>query len=165
MQPSIPNTSISFGLIVKASSFIETLVGAISHMWVNGMTTRFFLIEVMPLEMLIQVVLRHNPPLPGVPDHALPVLNHDQTDHNTKTNGAMMHSNSSVIQLLLYDVITSLANYCAFPFASEIRQIQCKRAEILMYLMDKVCMAEFTEHQNSASGSVLICHISQVKNK
>ena len=51
-------------------------------------------------------VLRHNPPLPGLPDHALPVLNHDRTDHNKKTNVAMVHSNSSVIQLLLYDVIT-----------------------------------------------------------
>ena len=29
-------------------------------------------------------VLCHNPRLPGLPDHALPVLNHDQTDHNTK---------------------------------------------------------------------------------
>ena len=26
-------------------------------------------------------VLCHNPPLPGSPDHALPVLNHDRTDH------------------------------------------------------------------------------------
>ena len=29
-------------------------------------------------------VLCHNPLLPGLPDHALPVLNHNQTDHNTK---------------------------------------------------------------------------------
>ena len=29
-------------------------------------------------------VIRHNPPLPGLPVHALPVLNHDWTDHNTK---------------------------------------------------------------------------------
>ena len=49
------------------------------------------------------LVLCPNPPLPGLPDHALPVLNHDRTDHNT--NGALvrMHSNSSVIQSLLYD--------------------------------------------------------------
>ena len=26
----------------------------------------------------------HNPPLAGLPVHALPILNHDQTDHNTK---------------------------------------------------------------------------------
>ena len=29
-------------------------------------------------------VLCHNPPLPGLPDHALSVLNHEQTDLNTK---------------------------------------------------------------------------------
>ena len=29
-------------------------------------------------------VLCHNPPLPDLLDHTLPVLNHDQTDHNTK---------------------------------------------------------------------------------
>ena len=29
-------------------------------------------------------VLCHNPPLLCLPDHTLPVLNHDQTDHNTK---------------------------------------------------------------------------------
>ena len=29
-------------------------------------------------------VLHHNPPLPGLPDHTLPVLNHDRIDHNTK---------------------------------------------------------------------------------
>ena len=34
------------------------------------------------------------------------VLNRSQD----KTNGALMHSNSSVVQLLLYDVITWLAN-------------------------------------------------------
>ena len=49
----------------------------------------------------------HNPPLPGLPDHALLVLNHDQTDLN---NGALVYSNSSMIQLLLYDVITLLSN-------------------------------------------------------
>ena len=52
------------------------------------------------------VVLCHSPPLPGLLDHALLVLNHDRTDRNT-----LVHSNSSVIQLLLYDVITTLANY------------------------------------------------------
>ena len=29
-------------------------------------------------------VKRHNPPLPGLPVHVLPVLNPDQTDHNIK---------------------------------------------------------------------------------
>ena len=29
-------------------------------------------------------VIRHNPPLPGLPVHALPDLKHDQTDHNAK---------------------------------------------------------------------------------
>ena len=29
-------------------------------------------------------VLCNNPPLPGIPDHALPVLNHDRPDRNTK---------------------------------------------------------------------------------
>ena len=50
-------------------------------------------------------VIRHNPLLPG-----LPVLNHDRTDHNTSPIGALVHSNSSVIQLLLYDIITLPAN-------------------------------------------------------
>ena len=54
--------------------------------------------------------------LPCLADHALPVSNHDWTDHNTKpTNGALVQSNSSVIQLLLYYVpdyvITSMANF------------------------------------------------------
>ena len=30
-------------------------------------------------------MLCHNPPLLGLPDHALPVLNHDRTDHITKS--------------------------------------------------------------------------------
>ena len=34
---------------------------------------------------------------PNSCDHALPVLNYDRTDH--KTNGALVHSNSSMIQL------------------------------------------------------------------
>ena len=29
-------------------------------------------------------MIRHNPPLPGQQIHALPVLNHDRTDHHTK---------------------------------------------------------------------------------
>ena len=29
-------------------------------------------------------MLCHNPPLPGLPDDILPILNHDRTDHNTK---------------------------------------------------------------------------------
>ena len=33
---------------------------------------------------LVDKVIRHNPPLPGLPVHALPVLNHDRIDHNTK---------------------------------------------------------------------------------
>ena len=52
----------------------------------------------------------HNPPLPGLLDHALPVLNHDQTDHNTKPMEHWCIATVSVIQLLLYDIITSLAN-------------------------------------------------------
>ena len=36
------------------------------------------------LSVFASKVLRHNPPLPGLPDHALPILNHDRTDHNTK---------------------------------------------------------------------------------
>ena len=38
--------------------------------------------------VLASEMLCHNPPLPGLQDHALPFLNHDRTDHNTKTNGA-----------------------------------------------------------------------------
>ena len=30
------------------------------------------------------VVLCHNPPLPGLSDQALPVLNYDRTDHNNE---------------------------------------------------------------------------------
>ena len=33
---------------------------------------------------LASKVLCHNPPLPGLPDLVLPVLNHDRTDYNTK---------------------------------------------------------------------------------
>ena len=55
-------------------------------------------------------VIRHNPPLPGLLVHALHVLKHDQIDPNTKPmepgNGALGHSNSSLNQLLLYDIIT-----------------------------------------------------------
>ena len=29
-------------------------------------------------------VIHHNPPLPGLPVHTLPILNHNRTDHNTK---------------------------------------------------------------------------------
>ena len=46
-------------------------------------------------------VIRHNPPLPGVPIHALPDLNHDGNDHNKKKNsGALVQSISNVNQLL-----------------------------------------------------------------
>ena len=34
--------------------------------------------------LFVGKVIRQNPPLPGLPVHALPVLNHDRTDHNTK---------------------------------------------------------------------------------
>ena len=62
--------------------------------------------EVMYPQFASKVLCNH-PPLPGLPDHALPVLNHNQTDPKTKT---MVHGNRSMIQLLLYDVITSLAD-------------------------------------------------------
>ena len=45
-------------------------------------------------------VICHNPPLPGLPDQALPVLNQSQQ----KIIGALVQSNHSVIQLLLYDI-------------------------------------------------------------
>ena len=56
------------------------------------------------------VVLYHNPPLPGVPIYALPVLNHYRNGH--ETDGALAHIKSSVIQLILHDVdlITTLVN-------------------------------------------------------
>ena len=45
--------------------------------------------------------LFNNPPLPGLLDYALPVLNHDRTDHSIhKTNGALVYINSSVIQFV-----------------------------------------------------------------
>ena len=57
------------------------------------------------------VVLYHNPPLPGLLDHAFntclePLWNRSQH----KTDGASVHKNSSMIQLLMYGVITTLAN-------------------------------------------------------
>ena len=66
-------------------------------------------------------VLCHNPPLPGLPDHTL-FLSWNTIKPITTQNqlGALVHSNSSMIQLLycmtytvtlLYDVITSLANF------------------------------------------------------
>ena len=55
-------------------------------------------------------VIRHNPPLPGLPVHALSDLNHDRNDHNTKTNGTLVHNNSSVNHLLLLDGFTLPAN-------------------------------------------------------
>ena len=53
----------------------------------------------------------HNPPLPGLPVRALPVLNHDRIDHSTETNVTLVHSNSRVNQLLLHEVITMPANW------------------------------------------------------
>ena len=57
-------------------------------------------------------VIRHNPPLPGLPVLE-PDMNHDRTDHNTKP---MEHwygaCNSSLNQFLLHDVITLPANGC-----------------------------------------------------
>ena len=50
-----------------------------------------------------------HPPLPGLLDNAFPGLNHDQTNH--ETNGILVHGNSSVIQLLLYYVITLIQNW------------------------------------------------------
>ena len=38
----------------------------------------------LTLRKFASEVLCHNPPLPGLPDHALPISNHDRTDHNTK---------------------------------------------------------------------------------
>ena len=34
--------------------------------------------------LIAEKVIRHNPPLTGLSVHALPVLNHNRTDHNTK---------------------------------------------------------------------------------
>ena len=63
-------------------------------------------------------VLHHNPPFPGLPDHAKPVLIHDRNDHNRKTNGALVHGNSSVIRvLLLHYKLTSLLNWKLFQMS------------------------------------------------
>ena len=59
--------------------------------------------------IIASVVLCRDHPLPGLPDHTLHVLNHDRTDHNTKTDGALVHSNSSLIPLLLNFVINHYA--------------------------------------------------------
>ena len=57
----------------------------------------------------------HNPPLPGLPVHALPLLNHDRTDHNTKLMKHLCIATvSSVNQLLLYDFITLPAMNSSF---------------------------------------------------
>ena len=38
----------------------------------------------MIMAIFADKVIRHNPPLLGLPVHDLPVLHHDQTDHDTK---------------------------------------------------------------------------------
>ena len=51
--------------------------------------------------------------LPGLPDHTLPGLNHNRTDHNTNPMGVLKHrivARYIWIHFLLYDVITSLVN-------------------------------------------------------
>ena len=49
------------------------------------------------------LVLCH--PLPGLPDHALPVMNQDRTDHNTKPMEQWCIA-TVAWSILLYDVIT-----------------------------------------------------------
>ena len=87
-----------------------------------------FIFHLIKVFVLFSIeVLCHNPPLSGLPDHALPVLNHDQTDHNTKPMERCTHKHSlfvyckaprdlfciSVVQaphiifLLLYRLITA----------------------------------------------------------
>ena len=58
------------------------------------------------LPLFADKVIRHNPPLPGLPV----VLNHYRTDHNTNQWSTGAYSNNSVNLLLLYDVITLPAN-------------------------------------------------------
>ena len=79
-------------------------------------------------------MIHHNPPLPGLPVHSLPVLNHDRTDHNKKTNGALVHSNSSMNQLLLHDVITLPANKTLSY--KEITQFQFIQKSIILIYKD-----------------------------
>ena len=55
--------------------------------------------------------LCHNPPLPGVQDHALPLLNHDLNQSKHKPTEHWCHS---MILLLLYDKINSLVNFDRF---------------------------------------------------
>ena len=63
-----------------------------------------------PLMQFADKVICHNPPLPGLLVHALPDLNHDQTDHNPKPMKQWVRFNISMNQLLLHDVITLPAN-------------------------------------------------------
>ena len=59
---------------------------------------------------LVSIVLCHNPSITRSTGSRFtwPEQRSNRSQH--KTNGALVHNNSSVIQLLLYDVITTLAN-------------------------------------------------------
>ena len=60
-------------------------------------------------EVFASEVICHYPPLPSTGSHFTCFeAQSNQSQH--KTNGVLVHSNSSVIQLLLYDIITLLAN-------------------------------------------------------
>ena len=64
----------------------------------------------------------HNPPYPDLPSHAFqlePQLNRSQH----KTNSIYEHGNSSMIQLLLYYVITSGLNYRGYYIGSSYRPL------------------------------------------
>ena len=55
--------------------------------------------------------------------YQVPVLNHDQTDHNT----TLVHSNSSMNQLLLFDIITLLVNCACFTFTKKKKKKKKKK--------------------------------------
>ena len=59
-------------------------------------------------------MIRHNPPLPGLPAHALPALNHDRTDHNTKPMGHWCIATVVWTTYYVYDVITFPTNAESF---------------------------------------------------
>ena len=101
------NFGYKTGRISRVQTSVLNFVNfQIPLLWVWGSGLKCKLVQ-----LCTSRVLCHNPPLPGLPGSRFTCLEPQWNQSQHKTNGALVHSNSSMIQLLLYDVITSFANW------------------------------------------------------
>ena len=96
-----PDAATAYAL---GESFVQFCVFVYAQVSIHPNVYDVYFDFTNPISLFSDKVISHNPPLSGLPVHDLLFLNHDRTDHNTKTNRALVNSNCYVNQLLFYDV-------------------------------------------------------------